>query len=111
MTIKTAVTRDEKTFANRYTYRELTYKLASRIVEGDDVSDPEWLFHTLAQEATTVPPANHNDMIDGVIARLGLTDHNLSKVETFLIPETLNTAVRGIATKDDKEIRFYIERP
>lgn len=107
MTVKTAVSRDSATFANRYTYRELTYKLATRLLK-DAPDDIDKLFEELKAEATEQPA---NTSLNGTLAVLGLIGYELTKVEEYLIPETLNSVTRGIASKDGKDVRFYVERP
>jgi len=108
MSEKTAVSRDDMSFMNVYTYRELTYRLAYARFE-EEPADLDALFEELKAKAT------EQDVIYDTVAilqKMGIDDSWVtSKVETFLIPETLNTVTRGIATKDGKEVRFFIERP
>lgn len=109
MSIKSAISRDEKSFGVIYTYRELTYKLAhvrfDTLADADDV-----VFEQLKAEAKE-PPLDERPL-EEMVKNLGLVGYELSKVETFVIPETLNTVVRGIAKRgDDREILFYVERP
>lgn len=110
MTEKYVVMRDEKTFQNRITYRELTYKLSSMLLEEGQETD-DALQAKLWGMAKEVQPAEILDIEKFVHDRLGLVGYELSKVETYLIPETVNTVWRGIATKDGQEVRFYVERP
>jgi hypothetical protein len=100
--------RDQATFKMRLTYRELTYKLASRLVEKDE--DDSIIEGVLRAAAAEVDP-EVLDIADMVHNKLGLPDYELSKVETFVMPLTLNTVWRGIAKKGDHEVRFYVERP
>jgi len=108
MSEKTAISRDANSFANIYTYRELTYRLAyARFENGPD--DVDALFAEMKEKAAEVDIFYD---IAEILRKMGIDDSWVqSKVETFLIPETLNTVTRGIATKNDKEVRFFIERP
>lgn len=103
-----AIFRGAEDFYERASYRELTYKLASRRLKAGD--DTNVVAEELKAEAEEQPPAD-GAIIDTAIESLGLTGYELSKVETYLLPTTLNTVTRGIAKKGDEEIRFYIERP
>lgn len=113
MTIKTAVSRDEKTFGVIYTYRELTYRLASRQVETDSEGWNSKVFEELEREAVEPPLVERP--LEEIVKSLGLDGWELSKVETYVIPDTLNTVHRGIATRDNgfgkREVHFYVERP
>lgn len=108
MTIKTAMTREDKSFDTLLVYRELTYKLAYGRFR-DAPTDPDAEFERLKAAATEQEPAA--DPIEEAATSLGLTGWELSKIEEYLVPTTLNTVHRGVAKKDGKEVRFYIERP
>lgn len=108
MSIKTAITRDKNNFDHLYVYRELTYKLAYGRFK-DHPGETDAVFAHLSAVAKEPPPDGRS--IEELVGSIGLLDYELSKVEEFLVPETLNTAWRGIATKGTEEIRFYVERP
>ena len=109
MSIKTAVTREDSSFDTLLVYRELTYRLAyARFKEPPEDVDAELeKLKAAAKEQELEAVAD----VSEIRKVLGLQDYELSKVETYLVPMTLNTVTRGIATKGDREIRFYVERP
>lgn len=108
MTERVVVMRDEKAFKNRVTYRELTYKLATRLLEDGEPVD-ETLTAKLWGAAKEQEPTERP--LEEICDSLGLVGWELSKVEEYLLPMTLNTVHRGVAKKDGKEVRFYVERP
>ena len=108
MTVKTAVSRDPASFGLVYTYRELTYKVCYARLEKEP-EDLDALFEELKQKAGEVEFVHD---IPEMLRKLGIDESWVqSKVETFVMPETLNTCTRGIATKDGKEVRFLLEHP